>query len=467
MLTYFLNKDSDTPLYEQLYHEIKQSIISGELKANEKLPSKRQFAQHLKISVMTVENAYGQLMAEGYIQSKPKSGYFVLPYIKLKPFTKQENINKKTEPVKLKQAQLIDFKTNLVDDTTFPYDKLAKIEKEVTTYHYKEVLNQTTHLGYGGLRTQIAHLLFEYRGIVAKPESIVIGSGSENLISLLVLLLGREKIYGVEEPGYLKNFHLYKDYGARSKTFNIDENGVDIRSIEDIDVVHITPSHQFPLGIVTPISKRIQLLNWAYASNNRYIIEDDYDSEFRFSGKPIPALKSLDQRDKVIYLNSFSKSIAPSIRVSFMVLPNHLMHQFNQSFHYLNCSVPMMTQLVLEKFIEDKTYERHLSRMKNIYRTKRDYLIEKLKESHFANRIHIQAEDSGLHFLMHVDSTIPLNDLVHKAETLGVKVHGMNEYYLDKLSNMNQKTLVMGYSHLSIEDINQAVDVLEIAWQDI
>ncbi len=467
MLTYFLDKALNTPLYEQLYIEIKKSIVSGDLKADEKLPSKRKLAQHLKVSVITIENAYLQLIAEGYIKSKIKSGYFVLPYISLKPQTVVSQKQIVVEKSNHHTQHLIDFRTNLVDEVSFPYDKLAKIEKEIWQYDYKNTLNQTSHLGYEGLRMQIAKLLFDYRGIVAKPESIVIGSGSENLISLLVLLIGREKVYGVEEPGYLKNYHLYKDYGAISKTFHIDDKGINIASIHDIDIVHVTPSHQFPSGIVTPISRRMSLLNWVNESSKRYIIEDDYDSEFRFSGRPIPALKSLDHQDKVIYLNSFSKSIAPSMRVSFMVLPDHLMYRFNKDFYYLNCSVPMMTQLVLERFIKEKSYEKHLSRMKNIYKTKRDQLIDLLMKTSFAEKLTIKSKDSGLHFLMDIDTDMSLEQLIQSAEIEGIKLYGINEYYLNKQTKMKHKTLVMGYSHLNNDDINQSIKALEKAWHHI
>lgn len=466
MLTFFLDKHNKTPLYEQLYQEIKQNIINNELKADEKLPSKRKLAQHLKVSVITVENAYHQLIAEGYIKSKPKSGFFVLPLIDLMPpqrNTFQQAVIEKVE----KDHFLIDFRTNLVDTDYFPYDKMAKIEKEVIQYEYKHKLNDTNHLGDDGLRLQISKLLFEYRGISAKPESIVIGSGSENLIALLVMLLGRDKVYGVEEPGYLKNYQLYQNYGASSKTFRIEKEGINTDLLTQIDVVHITPSHQFPLGIVMPISKRIELLNWVNEDQKRYIIEDDYDSEFRFSGKPIPALKSLDHMNKVIYLNSFSKSIAPSYRVSFMVLPDYLMNRFNQQFSHLICSVPIVTQLTLERFIRDHAYEKHLSRMKNIYKLKRDILIDHLKRANFKSKISIKGEESGLHFLLDISTKLDIDELIDRAKQKNVRLYGIHEYYLNKHDESQRKTLVMGYSHMNEKQLKKAVELLESAWKDI
>ncbi len=465
MLTFFLNTNQKIPLYEQLYNYIKKAIEDNELRTNEKLPSKRKLAQHLKVSVITVETAYNQLLAEGYINSIPKSGYYVSPYIRLVAEKKKSSTSGfKQKP---KPDYIVDFKTNQVDKESFPYHKFAKIEKEVTTYGYSQEINKTDYLGLYSLRTQISKLLYSYRGINALPESIVIGSGSEHLISLLVLLLGRDKTYGVEEPGYLKNYRLYLDYGAKAKTINMDEQGVDLSKTDDIDILHVTPSHQFPKGTVTTIQRRTELLNWAYEKKNRYIIEDDYDSEFRFSGIPIPAMKSLETGDKVIYMNSFSKSIAPSLRVSFMVLPDSLLRRYDEQFSYFTCSVPVITQLVLEKFIKDLEYEKHLNRMKNIYKNKRDYLIEKLKNSEFGDKIDIIGAESGLHFLMNLDTKKDVSIFVEAAKKNEVRVYGLYEYFLEKRLDSSENTVILGYSHLNESDISKAVDILEKAWRGL
>ncbi|HPJ23694.1 MAG TPA: PLP-dependent aminotransferase family protein [Bacillota bacterium] len=465
MLTFFFDNESQTPLYEQLYHFIKKAIENGELKADEKLPSKRKFANHLKISVITVENAYNQLMAEGYIRSVPKSGFYVLPYVGLIPAKK---IRKPLVSYQKKEKDyLVDFRTNQVDQDSFPYLGFAKIEKEILQDFYHANINKTDFMGLYSLRVKIAELLFEYRGIETSPESIVIGSGSEHLISLLVLLLGRENVFGVEEPGYLKNYNLYRDYGSHSKTIPLDDQGIDLEKAMSVDVIHVTPSHQFPMGIVTTISRRIELLNWAYENPRRYIIEDDYDSEFRFSGIPIPAMKSMDTRDKVIYMNSFSKSLAPSFRVSFMVLPEKLLKKYHDSYAYFTCSVPVITQLVLERFIANKDYERHLNRMKNIYKSKRDELITKLKNSSFKDKIAIEKEESGLHFLMKIKTAQPIKVWIDKAKVEGIRVYGIDEYRLKPEFLESEKQLVLGYSHLSSNDFDTALERLEKAWFDL
>lgn len=466
MLTVFFDDDAKTPLYEQLYTHIKKAIEQSELKANEKLPSKRKLAAHLKVSVMTVETAYNQLVAEGYIKSVPKSGFYVLPYIRLiksrKPKSHETERQKKAT-----SAYAIDFRTNMVDSQSFPYVQMARIERDVMQDDYPKVINTTDYLGLYALREQIADLLYEYRGVEADPQSIVIGSGSEHLISLLVLLLGRDRIYGVEEPGYLKNYHLYRDYGAKSKTIPLDEQGIDLSKAGSADILHVTPSHQFPTGIVTTISRRIELLNWAAQGTERYIIEDDYDSEFRFSGIPIPAMKSLDKLDKVIYMNSFSKSLSPSFRVSFMVLPQKLMRIYHASYAYFTCSVPVITQLVLARFVSSKDYERHLNRMKNIYKTKRDQLIDLLKKSSYSDKIRIIGEESGLHFLIDITSVMPISAWIDAAKREGVRVYGVGEYTLKKEDVSGQKRILLGYSHLDAKEIQEACDRLEKAWSDL
>jgi len=465
MITVFLDSNIESPLYEQLYSFIKKSIENNELKSDEKLPSKRKLAQHLKVSVITIENAYNQLVAEGYIKSKAKSGFYVMPYIRL--HTKRV-FSKEIEHKKIhKDNYRIDFRTNQVDANSFPYGKFAKIEREVMQFSYAGEINTTDYQGNYSLRKKISELLFEYRGVETSPESIVIGSGSEHLISLLVLLIGRDRTYGVEEPGYLKNYHLYLDYGATAKTIALDEQGVDITKCKDIDIIHTTPSHQFPKGIVTTIQRRMELLNWASEKNNRYIIEDDYDSEFRFSGIPIPAMKSLDTLDKVIYMNSFSKSISPSFRVSFMVLPERLMHKYHESYSYFTCSVPVMTQLVLERFITNRDYEKHLNRMRNIYKNKRDYLVEKLKKSSFGSQIEIIGAESGLHFLMKITSKTNLDDLLKAAKAEGVRLYGIHEYKLSNICLTHDNIFVLGYSHLCEEDFDEAVAILEKAWKKL
>ncbi len=467
MLTFFLDKNSQIALYEQLYQNIKKAIEIGELKKNEKLPSKRKLANHLEISQTTIETAYSQLLAEGYIKSVDRVGYFVMTNIDL-PNNKSVSQKRLISPPE-KEQYLCDFYTNQVDQFNFPYEKLAKIERDIILDRLKDNINRGDIFGSYELRKKIADILYAYRGIIATPEQIIIGSGSENLISLLVLLLGRDKTYAVEDPSYMKNYLLYKAYGVKVKTINLDEEGVDVTALENskADIVHTTPSHQFPKGIVTSISRRLALLKWANKAADRYIIEDDYDSEFRFFGNPIPAMKGLDNLDNVIYMNSFSKTLGPGFRVSFLVLPEKLVSLYRKYYSFYSCSVPSINQLVLSRFIDSGEYEKHLNRMKTNYKQKRDMLIRLLNNSNLANKIEITGEESGLHFLVKIQTFYSEESLVEMAKKEGVKIYGLSEYSIKYCENSEIKTIVFGYSNLSDEVMNLGVKALEKAWKNI
>lgn len=467
MLTFFLDKQSGLPLYEQLYEQIKLAIAEGKLKKNEKMPSKRKLANHLKISQTTIESAYSQLLVEGYINSIPKVGYFVTTDLELLTNRRQLPVQ---EYGKMKEDEfLVDFKTNQVDSESFPYEKFAKIERDVVLDDFKNNLNRGDSFGVYDFRNKIAEILFSYRGIKASPEQIIVGSGSEHLILLLTLIFGRDKTYAVEDPSYLKNYLLYQTYGVRIKGIKLDDEGISLAELmkQKCDVVHVTPSHQFPSGIVTPIKRRLELLRWANENNNRYIIEDDYDSEFRFSGNPIPALKSLDKFDKVIYMNSFSKTLAPAFRISFMVLPPNLIKAYHDNLGFFSSSVPTANQLILARFIALGEYEKHLNRMKNNYKQKRDYLLRLLLESELKSKLEIMGEEAGLHFLIKIDTEQKESDLVEMAKNKGIRVYGLNEYFIDKTQEDSYKTIVFGYSNLSFEQMKTGVEILTQVWKNI
>jgi len=464
MITFYFDEEEESTLYEQLYQYLKDAIEKNELKANEKLPSKRKLSQHLKISQTTIETAYMQLLAEGYIKSVPRVGYYVLDNL---VFPKKRQ-SKPRIYQKDKASFEIDFKTNQVDNNHFPYQQFAKFSRDVVLDYLPNQINEMDNFGLYGLREKIADILFAYRGIEALPEQIVVGSGSEHLISLLVLLLGRNRLILTEDPSYIKNYALYKAYGANVNVASLDDQGVSMDAIhqQDASVVHITPSHQYPTGIITPVSRRIELLNWSNEKDGRYIVEDDYDSEFRFSGNPIPALKVMDEYDKVIYMNSFSKSISPGLRVSFMVLPHALIKRYHQLFTYFSCSVPVTTQLTLQMFIERGEFEKHLNRMKLIYKNKRDTLISELQKV-FGDKITLRGLDAGLHFLVEVNTGVGESELIERAKAKDIRVYGLGEYYNKEIKHENHPTLIFGYSHLSHKNIKSAVKKLKDAWKKI
>ena len=466
MITFIFNPQSKTPLYEQLYRFVRTEIERGKLNSDEKLPSKRKLAAHLKVSTVTVETAYAQLEAEGYIRTVPKSGYYVMPYEghpsdmpavlqQETPLTDQTNT-----------GYDYDFKTNVVDTGLFPFATWAKLAREVLADSSHELLNVTHPQGSPALRSEIAEYLYKFRGITASPEQIVVGAGSEYLIVLLIQLLGRSGTYALENPCYGKIYKIFKSNDIATVPVALDEQGLSVAELEktQADTVHVTPSHQFPLGIVMPVGRRLALLKWAGEKSGRYIIEDDYDSEFRFTGQPIPALKGLDREDRVIYINAFTKSLAPSLRISYAVLPRRLMDIYRENFMFYSCTVPNFEQYTLSKFLSSGSFERHLSRMRKAYKERRDLLITAIMQSKLAAVTKIVGADAGLHFLMMVKNGMSEAELIANARKAGVHIYGLSGYYNFPARDMPAGTLVIGYSGVNPGDMTAAVKRLEKAW---
>lgn len=466
MITISLDSDSKTPLYMQLYEYIKTEIENGNIKNKEKLPSKRTLASHLKISIITVETAYAQLMAEGYITSKPGSGYYadiwdsaVIPSLDL-------DLNSKDFNSDFKPEILYDFRTNHIDTSEFPFSTWAKISREVLSEQSEELLNACDVRGTFYLRSMIAQYLRDFRGLKAEPEQIVVGAGTEYLTGLIIQLLGRDNAYGVENPGYKKVYEIFSANASRVFPIPLDERGASAIAITGfgIDVIHVTPSHHFPLGIVMPINRRQELLKWAYSKEDRYIIEDDYDNEFIYTGRPLPSLQSIDKKDRVIYINTFTKTLAPSMRISYMVLPKELVQKFKSKLGFYSCTVPVFEQLTLARFIEKHHFDRHINRMKKIYRERRDILTEKILEGKLGKIVKISGLSAGMHVLLTVNNGMNQNELVLSAAKEGVRVYRLSEYYSFPISNMPENTVVAGFSGLDTKQITKGIDSLCKAW---
>lgn len=292
------------------------------------------------------------------------------------------------------------------------------------------------------------------------PEQIVIGAGTEYLYELLIKLIGRDKIYCVEDPGYQKLRRIYRDNGACCIALPIDQQGMSVTALNTVscDVIHISPSHHFPTGIITPISRRYELLGWA-AAGPRYIIEDDYDTEFRLVGRPIPSLFSIDMSNKVIYMNTFSKSLASTIRISYMVLPKPLMEEFNSKLNYLSCTVSTFEQYTLAEFINQGYFERHINRMRNNYKKLRQQLLKALTSHPEHERIKILQQSSGLYFLLQIDTNLSDRDLQARLRQKGLMLQPLQHYYQNRQA-APEHTFVVNYSSIADTDIHQIVDTL-------
>lgn len=403
MLTYTLDKQAGLSLYEQLYRRVKADILSGRLAAGEKLPSKRALAAHLEVSVITVKNAYEQLMAEGYLTGVEKKGYFVSAVLP-SPAAVPASLDQPPPP--REPVWFLDLATNSIAAEDFPFTVWARLMRQTILEQGTGLLRSTPPQGAWALRQAIAAHLRQFRAMEVTAEQIIVGAGTEVLYNLLVQLLGRDRLYGVEDPGYGKIAHIYRAAGAEVTALPLDEAGVSVEALRrsDADVVHISPSHHYPTGLVMPIARRQELLRWAQEAPARVILEDDYDSEFRFVGRPIPTLFSIDGGEQVVYLNTFSKTIAPSIRISFMVLPRRLLADFRQKLGFYACTVSAFEQYTLAQFLAGGWYEKHLSRMRKHYRQKRDAVIAAVHQSPLAPYAAITEEDAGLHFLLRLDA---------------------------------------------------------------
>ena len=445
MLTYELKKSPGVPLYEALYRAIRGDILSGALTAGEKLPSKRALAQNLEISKITVEAAYNQLLAEGYIASREKVGYFV-EKIHHQPVAEKMP----AEREKLPAQSLVDLTAN--GSARFPFSAWSKLQREVMLDYGEKLLLPLPNRGIPELRRAIADHLAGFRGMKIDPENILIGAGTDFLYNILVQLLGRDKVYALEEPGYDKTRRIYTAAGARCVSAPMDELGVMPEGLADARVLHISPSHHFPTGIVTPVSRRLELLGWA--GEDKWIIEDDYDSEFRFHAHPVPAMQSLDRQGRVIYLNTFSKSLAPSIRISYMVLPESLMERFRSELSFYSCTVPSFEQYTLARFISGGWFEKHINRMRKYYKSCRNRLVERLEALEYSDKLIIQEKDAGLHFLVKVDTTLTDEELTAWCLQRGVKIRALSSYYHGPVPEQDRGCLVVNYSGLRDEELN-------------
>lgn len=448
MVTYELKKAPGVPLYEALYRCIRGDILSGKLKPGEKLPSKRALAQNLEVSKITVETAYNQLLSEGYLRSEEKVGYFV-EAVEHPPVTEQP---RDTVQCAEERKWLLDLTANGTEQ--FPFSVWMKLQREVTLDYGQALLLPIPNCGVPELRQAIANHLSDFRGMRVDPANILIGAGTDFLYNLLMQLLGREKIYAVEEPGYGKIRKIYAAGGVTSVSAPMDEQGVIPDGLRSADVLHFSPSHHFPTGLVTPVSRRMELLSWAGSS--RWIIEDDYDSEFRFDAHPMPAMQSLDRAGRVIYMNTFSKSIAPSIRISYMVLPADLMGEFQRRLGFYSCTVPSFEQYTLARFLSRGCFEKHINRMRKLYKNRRNLVISFLNRCPFADRLTILEQDAGLHFLLKVDTVLTDRELTERLARAGIRVQALSEFFHDTAEN--RRCLVINYSGIQESALEQALD---------
>ena len=461
-ITLRLDKKAQTPLFEQLYGFIKKEIICGNFSRNEKLPSKRKLAANLQCSQNTVQAAYNQLMDEGYLTARAKSGYYVAA---LDGILNLGGENRTSSPYQDQSLHYVyEFSHQGVDFECFPFSLWRKITREVINDYDRDLLRTGDPKGFPGLRASISGYLHHSRGVNCTADQIIVSSGTEFLLQLLVQLLSASTVYAIENPGYEKLNLVFKSNRVEYRAVPLDRYGMQPEALEKsmADVACITPSHQFPTGCIMPISRRIQLLNWTYEKPERYILEDDYDSEFRYSGKPIPSLQGLDRQGRVIYIGAFSKSLSPALRISYMVLPEKLLRRYDEKLTFYICPVPTVEQKTLQRFMEEGHFERHLNRMRNLYKQKRETVVAAIHE--ILPDAEVEGASAGLHLTLRIHNGMTEQELIQSAREHQVKVYGLSRYYSVLPASKRGNTLLLGFATLKIDEIPDAVSRLREAW---
>lgn len=562
MLTYALNRAARTSLYEQLYRALRADIESGVLAAGTRLPSKRAFAKHLGVSVVTVEGAYDQLVAEGYVRAVPRSGFYVQEIGPKATIALRSSAPEGMKPSRdsasgasgafdgspsgeegegggvvegsgsaraASHSWLADFTGATAPEGVFPYAAWARTLRRVLAEESERtVLEAAGPQGSPRLRTAIAAHLRGFRGMAVRPDQIVIGSGAQSLYGLLVQLLGRDLVYGVEDPGYPRLMRIYESNDVEVRPIALDEEGPSLEVLEraGIDVLHCTPSHQFPTGITVPVSRRRALVEWAYGTSeksesvlaprvsdgpsrpseakwdpenalvdecgsgkvggmletrSRYLIEDDFDCEFRMAGRPVPTLATLDGAGRVIYANTFSKTLGGAFRIGYVVLPEELAERFRDKLGFYTCTVGALEQLTLARFMESGDYERHVNRQRTRYRRLLGALTEALAASPAGSCLRFANVGAGLHFLMEVgigagdergegaksaegDSVAFEERVARRAAVRGVRLAPLSRYrFNDRGTSRRRPAFVMNFSSVKEETIPEVAGIVSEA----
>lgn len=445
------------PLYIQIAEDIKKRILSGNINKGDKLPSKRSLSNHLGVSVNTISNAYDSLLAEGYLESKERRGYFVmsakeLVRIPLVEFFEEE------EKVKY------DFIYSGVDSTKFPHSIFRSISRGVFTSEKKSLLHLNEREGSRSLRKAIKEYLLSARGFDVPIKNIIVSAGTEYLFKILFNLLDDEFTFAIEDPGYEKLDAFFRQNNRLYKSVKVSDKGMDFDLFlkSKADVVFLTPSHQFPTGVIMPASVRNQFLNWAN-EGDRYIIEDDYDSEFKYRGRVLLPIKAMDERDRVIYMGNFSKSIAPSFRTSYMCLPDSLLKKFEE-LSFTTCPVSPFIQEIIAEFINKGNFEKHLNRMRTLYKRKREKLLKAISREF--KDYEISQSDSGLHIILKLSKVKKTEEEIIKClRREEIKIDSINRFYTDKKPLITNSTItfLLGFGTIEIEDIDEGIKALRRA----
>lgn len=460
-LTINLKPHDKIPMYEQIYSYIKNDIQGGRIAYGEKLPSTRALSRHLEVSRSTVELAYEQLLSEGYIESEPYRGFFVAQIEGLYHLQKTRTILSENEAEG--EVYRYDFTPNGVDLRSFPYNVWRKLSRDILIDDRTELFKSGDPQGEYGFRNAICNYLHQARGVNCSPDQVIIGAGSDYILMLLSTILGRGAKIAFEDPAYRQACMVMESLSYETVPVPLDKYGMCMDELNQsgADIAYVTPSHQYPTGIVMPMKRRMELLRWAGGREGRYIIEDDYDSEFRYKGKPIPALQGYDAEGRVIYLGTFSRSVAPAIRLSYMVLPGQLLAYYQEKVRFISSTVSKVDQMIMQRFIEGGYYERHLNKTRALYKSRHDLMLESLRP--LLGICEVSGENAGVHLLLKFRTGVPEEELICQAKECGIRVYGLSDYRIRQMDG-ERATVLLGYANLSGGQIREAVRLLIQCW---
>ncbi len=443
------SKEGNKALYIQLYEYIKTEITTGLLKPDSKLPSIREASSTLALSKTTVENAYSQLVAEGYIENSPKRGYFVCD---LSDYSFKDSHKSSKKAVSLPGE--IEYINDGVDRDSFDSSSWKRLYNKIISDEATNIYSSCSIQGEKLLREEIANFVNTMRGGHTNAQQVVVGAGVQYLLGILIGIIKESyNTVAVEKPGFNKAEFIFEDHMFSINHIDVTDHGFPVEELRksDAELIYISPSHQYPLGTIMPVNKRMELLDWAHR-NNGLIIEDDYDSMIRYGGMPIPCLQGLDKNDCVVYLGSFSKMLLPSLRISFMVLPERLLPKYNLIKTRHTQSTSKIDQLVLASFMREGHMSKHLRKIKRIYKKKNTLLVNSFKNA-FDDKLDVISSDSGLHIVCEAITEKTEEKLKEDAKNLNI--------LLNIISSKNGKIIFsLNYSGIIMDEIHSFTTLL-------
>ena len=464
-----LHSDTNIPLYLQIYEQLKEKIISGEITEGSKLPSTRTLSTTLNVSRNTVESAYLQLSSEGYVESKAGSGFIVLKFdntiiskLKRKDIKEDKNI---LPTINSNNTYKYNFRYGNLSAPDFPLRIWQKISNKcLASLTAENMTSYSTSKGELELRIEIMKYLNRSRGVSCDPEQIIISTGFEYCLSLLCQLFRQDfdKV-AIEDPGYIGAREIFNNNGYNVIPISLEKDGINITELENSNarIVYVTPSHQFPTGLVMPIQKRLELLDWVIRKNG-IIIEDDYDSELRYNSRPIPSIQSIASKENVVYIGTFSKALSPSLRVNYMVLPQMWLERYSKLFSRYQVAVPLIQQRIIQQFMHLGHWDSHLRKICLVNKRKHDILINAIQEI-MGDKVIIHGKNAGLHILLELKNGLCEEEIINKAKSHDAAVYPVSIFWMRQEKYSNNMVL-LGFGGMSESEIVEGIRMLNNAW---